>query len=174
MLPGSNPAEVPYVGTVIGPYVGWKCLEYDGRKSPKVVSPYKPSFKWWPERTLVKADCRPTVGGKCDHDIPDERHSCGYYLYYDLDDAIADAKSFTTTRPIVSNFVAMVCAWGKVIHHDSGLRSSHMEIVALHDGPYSFRDCLKDVASEMGIPCLGRDELYELAKETGVLVVEGG
>jgi hypothetical protein len=170
MLPQNYGKEVPYVGMVLGPYCGFKVLEFDGRTSEKVVSAYKDTFEWWPKRSLEAADCRPANMGVPEHEVPDEKHTCGFYMYYEIGDAITNAHLFRTARPVVCEFVALVAAWGKVIHHQRGLRSSRMEVLAIHDGPYDFKGKLKDVAELMGIPYLKTPEILGMAKESGAIV----
>jgi hypothetical protein len=170
MVPQNQDEEIPYVGTVFGPYVGYKVLEYDGREDHRIVSCYKDKYEWWPNRTSEEADCRPGYMGATVHDRLDEKHTCGYYLFYDLDEAIKVARRFVTVRPVVSDFVALVAAWGSVVHHRLGLRSSQMEILAFHDGNYKLKDDLEEVAALMDIPYLKRGELEELAKESGVML----
>jgi hypothetical protein len=167
MLPHNKDTDIPFVGTTIGPYVGFRVFEYDGRNSPKVMSPYKDTFQWWPKRTREKAYCWPDPTSS--HDAPVDDHACGYYLYYELDDAVTTASRFKTALPLLCEFVGLVAAWGAVVHHEKGLRSSDMEILAFHDGPYDLKSKIEEVADEMGVPYLKTDDLLEFAKESGVL-----
>lgn len=177
MLPSNEDIEVPYIGTTIGPICGFKVVEYDGRISPRIVSSYKSSFEWWPKRSSEVAECRPDFDLYDPHnDAPEDKHTCGFYLHYDIDRAVAISRMFYTTHPDRFDFVALVCAWGKVIHHEIGCRSSEMEILALHDDPYKlkvkFKSKLTHLGELMDVPLLARDEIIELAKESGVLIHE--
>lgn len=123
------------------------------------------------------AECRPDSAVYQPHtDAPEEKHTCGFYLHYDIDRAVSISRMFHTTIPNRFDFVALVCAWGKVIHHETGCRSSEMEILALHDDPYrlkvKFKAKLTHLGKLMDVPLLARHEIIELAKESGVLIQE--
>lgn len=169
MLPKNIWKEVPHVGTTVGPVVGYKVLESDG---PRVVSCFKRSYEWWPKRTSETADCRPALTGDRQHWVPHDRHTCGFYLFYELQRAMHDALEYKSVKNRVYDFVALVAAWGRVVHHERGCRASHMEILAVHNGPYHFRDELESLAAAMDLPFLTTKELQQFAAESGVLLHE--
>lgn len=169
MNPKSRPPrEVPFVGMTIGPIIGFKVYEYKGTEGPRILSPYRTTFEWWPNRSLEKADCRVSdshaltkTKRNIQHKVPADGHWCGFYMYYELEDAQVNALMFHSTFLEVGVFVCMVAAWGDVVHHESGTRSSNMEIVAFHDGPYDFPQGRQKLAEEMGVPYLSGKKLKD-------------
>jgi hypothetical protein len=159
------PPDVPFVGTVFGPYVGFKSMEYrDTVGKKRIVSAYRSSVEWWPHRTVEVADCRVSdsaINPKPTHLVPADGHWCGFYMFCEIEAAVETALLTRHTNPHITDFVAMVAAWGDVVHHESGLRSSHMEIIALHNGPYDFPRGRQELASEMGVPYLYAHELQD-------------
>lgn len=158
----------------IEPLIVFKVVEYRGVGTEKIVSPYRSSVQWFPERNVRKADCRTVTHGKLDSshegDSPDPGCHCGWYGWYELEKAQSNAQVFRSCVPANFEFVTLAAAWGDVILHAQGLRSEYMSILAFHDGAYPMRDRLKKIAGDMEVPFLRREDLLALAGESGVVI----
>jgi hypothetical protein len=176
--------KVPFVGTVVGPYMGYKQLLHITQPDRKLKSTFRLSHEWWPERTMETAQCMvapciPYFGRALpphpatDDRVPHEDHSCGYYMHYAFQGA---AKASThngihTAQGMGYHCIALVAAWGDVVHHKKGLRSSDMEVVGFYRGGDDLSTEISALAEEMGLPCLDLAGLDALAKDMGVLCV---
>lgn len=157
--------------TYFGPWLGYKILEYLGLGEEKVVSPYRPTYEWWPERTTEAADCRTNDSGSgWDHPAPEKNCYCGFYAYFGFRDAQENQQLFNTAMPLDVEFVCLVAGWGDVVIHKTGFRSEFMEVLAVHRGPYKHADKLERFAESYGVPYLTRNQMEDYAHECGVLL----
>jgi hypothetical protein len=177
--------KVPFVGTVLGPYMGYKQLLHITQPDRKLASTFRLLHEWWPERTMETAQCimapvihyfgahlPPHPSGAGDQRVPHEEHSCGYYMCYRFQEATNGTSAhnrIAATQGTGYDCIALVAAWGDVIHHEKGLRSSHMEIAAFYRGGDNLSTEIEDLAELMGVPCLDLAGLDALAKDMGVL-----
>lgn len=156
----------------ISPISAFKVLEYQGAGKERLCSPYRSKYDWWPVKSTRKADCRTTTHGPVNsgHDAPGETCNCGYYAYYNIEDAKENASCFRTVKPACFELVTLVVAWGQVVLHETGLRSEIMEVVAIHNGYYPLREDLRRIADDMDVPFLVGNELLDMASEIGTLI----
>jgi hypothetical protein len=86
-----------------------------------------------------------------------------------MDPALAERYVSSVYQPFFFDVIALVAAWGDVVHHKTGLRSSHMEIVALCQW-FDPQDAkTQRLAEEMDVPFTDLNGLHALAKDMGVL-----
>jgi hypothetical protein len=157
----------------IGPLMAYKVLEFSGVGEDRVVSPYRQSHRWWPEKSVEQADCRLSDSRRgFSHKVPSQPCSCGYYGYVDLDDALACRGLFRGYGIQNFYFVVLVAGWGDVVTHKTGFRSQYMDVAAVHDGPYQYRNQLEKFAWDLEIPMLNRNELMDFASEQGTILTE--
>lgn len=157
--------------TFIGPYSGFKIVEYFGVGDKRVVSPYRNQHKWWPHRTSPKAKCELQSGQMgFEHPSPAMRCQCGYYAYVEFDEARNAQQLFRGVVPMNFEFVVLVSGWGRLITHEIGFRSEYMEIAALHKGYYQHSDRIQQVAEDMGLPYLTKNEMEDYAHECGIVL----
>lgn len=167
--------ELEELQTFVGPFVGWKVLEYVGMDGPVVRSPYRTMYNWLPLRTTIKADCRVSDSSE----IPPETHgvprldcTCGYYAYVDFRSADRCRKLFNGVVEMNFEFIVLVVGWGKTVTHEKGWRSAEMEVMAIHNGPYRYRDSLESLARNLAIPYMTQNEMEDHARELGVVLTK--
>jgi hypothetical protein len=159
--------------TFIGPYMGFKVLEWDGMGGDRIVSPYRGSHSWWPKRTVFEADCRKSDSRICtDHKSPDFDCQCGYYGYLEIDDALNCRSLFRGYGRLNFYFVCLVAGWGDMVTCKNGFRSQYMDIVGVHNFPAPYGDKLKTLATDLDIPLLYRNALSDYAHEYGTVLTE--
>jgi hypothetical protein len=157
----------------IGPWMGYKTLEFKADGEERVASPYRNSYQWFPQRGPVEADCRMSDSRRgFSHAVPRFECGCGFYGYLELDDAVTCRSLFRGYGSINFYFVVLVAGYGDVITHKTGFRSSRMDIVAIHDAPYQYRDKLEKFAEAQSIPLLRRNDLMDFASQYGTVLTE--
>lgn len=157
-----------------GLVMGYKVFYY-WPHAGELHSSDRSSFQWWPERTSEEALCDDTERNVwAPHEVASEIHTCGFHMYYSFWRAVGrrhacGPPSHPESRPLV----CLVAAWGRVARYYSGTRSSHMEVVAVHDpGHERFRS--GELASLAGLPYLGNEEIRDYADlyETKLIMEE--
>lgn len=156
----------------IQPFIGFKVLEYQSFSQNRVVSPYRHSYAWFPERkpASLEANCRTSDSGSgWNHPSPNDECHCGFYAYYSFEDARDTVELFARSKSLDCDFVVLVRAWGEVVLHDKGLRSQFMDVIAVHSGHYPQRRAIKEYAEKLGVPYLNRNEMEDYAQERGIV-----
>ena len=116
----------------------------------------------WPTGEDRPAKCFALRG----HEAPHRECNCGYAAYYDLPEEPAVPAPEATWGAI--------CAWGRIVEHETGFRAQYARAIALLDvrHPRDLREKgrrIENAADAYGIPVLPRDELLAYAKWHGEL-----
>ncbi len=154
----------------ITPFIAYKVLEHRAFGRGQIVSPYRNSYCWFPERKTLEADCRTSDSGSgWNHPTPNDECHCGFYGYYAFEDAQNTVELFSRSKSIDCDFIVLVKAWGEVVLHEKGLRSQFMDVIAVHSGHYTKKDAIREYAQKIGVPYLNRNELEDYAQERGIV-----
>ncbi len=154
----------------IQPFIAYKVLEHRAFGRGQVVSPYRNSYSWHPERKMLEADCRTNDSGSgYSHSSPDDTCHCGFYGYYEFEDASNTVQLFARSKSLDCDFVVLVKAWGEVVLHEKGLRSQYMDVIAVHNGHYPRKSAIERYAQEIEVPYLGKNDMEDYAKESGIV-----
>ena len=116
----------------------------------------------WPTSEDRAAKCFALRG----HDAPHRDCNCGFAAYYALPEEPA--------LPAPEAVWGAICAWGRVVEHETGFRAQYARPIALldHRHPRDLREKgrrIENAADAYGVPLLARDELVAYARWHGEL-----
>ena len=116
----------------------------------------------WPTSEDRVAKCFALRG----HDAPHRDCNCGYAAWYELPDDPA--------VPAPEGAWGAICAWGRIVEHETGFRAQYARAIALLDLRYpgdrrekGLR--IENAAEAYGIPVLPREDLVAYARWHGEL-----